>query len=348
MPPSSSTDDTAFPLPMRGTSATVNLYFDGRTGADDFPGTWGAAVFITTTVPGSDEPRADRANFSGRLGHGTDQVAQYMGLIGGLRGLIRHLQAAAIRYSYASLIVISDSKLVIDHMLGRATVSDPRHAVLYEVAKGLEMRFLRVHYKHVYDEKNAAAREQVDAAHEVNLPQNAKAIYYPSQLGLVDAWVHGQRTLASCDFVTSGRDPSFYVDARFLHSLSGYGADALRNLDDPYPLAMVTGKAQMTVLGTVNLEVGVRWIRDTPDDSSAMPSAGGVVNVIVVDSFPVPLHVSTKNATIDLISGLEEGEEEIDFSEVPFAAESLPESFRESPYWTSDICFIGYEPVGRQ
>lgn len=346
MPPSSSTDDTAYPLPMRGTSATVNLYFDGRTAANNSPATWGAAAFITTTVPGSEEPRADRANFSGCLGDATDHIAQYMGLIGGLRGLIRHLQAAAIRYSYASLIVISDSKPVIDQMLGRTRVSDPRHAVLYEVAKGLELRFLRVHYKHVYDEKNAAAREQVHAAREVDLPPSARSIYYPSLSGLIDAWVHGQKTLASCDFMTSGRDPSFYIDARFLQSLSGYGSDALRNLDDPYPLAIVTGKAHLTVLGTVTLEVGVRWRRDTGDNSSPTPTDGGVVNVIVVDSFPVPLHVSTKNATIELMGSFrEEGEDQIfDIGEVPFAAESLPASFRGSPYWTSDVIYIGYEP----
>jgi ribonuclease H / adenosylcobalamin/alpha-ribazole phosphatase len=82
------------------------------------------------------------------FGHGTNNAAEYLALIAGLRGLRAHIAQTGERPSDVILEVKGDSMLVIEQMSGRWKVKDSGLRSLWEEAQNLvqgwgDVRFVR-------------------------------------------------------------------------------------------------------------------------------------------------------------------------------------------------------------
>lgn len=323
--------------------ATAVLQIEASAIPNPGEAAWGAVCTITVVHADdtSDDPRThrtDRIETSAKCGVLTNNAAEYMGLIGGLRATIRHLHSIPIRPQVTSVRVICESELVTMQMTGRYRVRDARLAIFYAVAKGLQHCFQAVTFRSgSRSEKGGADLLMRDARSHAVSPWS-KVVFYPAQVGLIEAFVFGHAVRASHDLGTRGADPRTLIDARFLRSLPDFGPSALKNLADAHPMTIVLSKVCMTVLGTIAIQVGVVW----PKRNGTYPVISHWVNAVVVDSLPVPLHISTKDndarffATDGPVSSA-------DLQKVPFGARSLPNGYGEHPYWTSDVVFIGHE-----
>ncbi len=98
------------------------------------------------------------------IGHATNNVAEYSGLIAGLE--------EAANLGASEVEVNMDSKLVVEQMSGRWKVKHPDMAPLHQQAATLSTRFDRVTYTWVPREKNShadrLANEAMDAAAELD------------------------------------------------------------------------------------------------------------------------------------------------------------------------------------
>ena len=96
------------------------------------------------------------------LGKATNNVAEYRGLIEGLR--------AAGQIGAAEVEVLSDSELMVRQMTGRYRVRNDNLLKLYEEARILAAGFSRVAFRHVRREQNTEADRLVNQA--LNLGKN--------------------------------------------------------------------------------------------------------------------------------------------------------------------------------
>ena len=127
--------------PLRGAAAATQpdkrtLRFDGGCRPNPGAGGWGAVC--EDTVTGNElwrkkAPTSDRS---------TSNVCEYLGLIGGLREIIRREDPG-----HVALLVVGDSELVICQMDGSYAVKDRTLAQMRTVAIGLATRFHSVTYK---------------------------------------------------------------------------------------------------------------------------------------------------------------------------------------------------------
>jgi ribonuclease H / adenosylcobalamin/alpha-ribazole phosphatase len=94
------------------------------------------------------------------IGRATNNVAEYRGLIAGLD--------EAAKLDATEVVVMMDSKLVVEQMSGRWQVKHPDLAELHKRARALAARFERISYTWVPRERNAhadrLANEAMDAA----------------------------------------------------------------------------------------------------------------------------------------------------------------------------------------
>ena len=123
------------------THSTLRIHVDGASRGN--PGDAGFGVHVAgpdgTTV----------AELYGHLGHATNNVAEYQGLVHALRWA--HAQGAR------SLEIFSDSELLVRQMAGRYRVKNPKLQPLYREASALVARFERVRLEHVPREQNKEA-----------------------------------------------------------------------------------------------------------------------------------------------------------------------------------------------
>ncbi|NUT47062.1 MAG: bifunctional RNase H/acid phosphatase [Saccharothrix sp.] len=114
---------------------------DGGSRGNPGPAGYGAVVL--------DESGAVLAERSGGLGTATNNVAEYSGLIAGLR--------AAAEVGASAVDVRMDSKLVVEQMSGRWKVKHPAMRPLAEEAREAARSFDRVSYEWVPRERNQRA-----------------------------------------------------------------------------------------------------------------------------------------------------------------------------------------------
>lgn len=126
---------------------------DGGARGNPGPAGWGAVV----RDAGTGEVLLER---SASIGHATNNVAEYGGLIAGLR--------AAAEVGAASVEVKMDSKLVIEQMAGRWKIKHPGLRPLAAQAAQLVRRFDSVQWTWVPRARNAhadrLANQAMDAA----------------------------------------------------------------------------------------------------------------------------------------------------------------------------------------
>ena len=140
--------DGPAPRKLAGTDQ-VFVYADGGSRGNPGPAGYGAVVFAAdgTTV------LTERSEFLGRV---TNNVAEYSGLIAGLR--------AAAELGARTVAVRMDSKLVVEQMSGRWQVKHPDMKPLARTAMGLTRRFDRVSFEWIPRARNADADRLANAA----------------------------------------------------------------------------------------------------------------------------------------------------------------------------------------
>jgi ribonuclease HI len=116
-----------------GEEQLLSLYTDGASRGNPGPSAWAYIIL--------DEKRNVIEERSGGTGTGTNNEAEYHGLIEGLR--------AAMRCRCTSLSVFSDSELVVRQMNGRYRVASPRLIPLYHEAQSLSRNFAHIEYQSV-------------------------------------------------------------------------------------------------------------------------------------------------------------------------------------------------------
>jgi ribonuclease HI len=119
----------------------VTAYIDGGSRGNPGPAGYGV-VFV-------DEQDAVIAEIAGALGRTTNNVAEYEGLLAGLRHAIDH--------GYRELRVRSDSLLLVQQMKGVYKVRHPGLEPPYQQAQRLASRLDRVVFEHVPRHLNARA-----------------------------------------------------------------------------------------------------------------------------------------------------------------------------------------------
>jgi ribonuclease HI len=90
------------------------------------------------------------------IGHATNNVAEYSGLVAGL--------AKAAELGVRELDVVSDSELLVKQMQGEYKVKNEALRRLWEEANDLERRFARVRYTAVRRAHNELADRLVNEA----------------------------------------------------------------------------------------------------------------------------------------------------------------------------------------
>ncbi len=100
------------------------------------------------------------------VGRTTNNVAEYMALIDGLR--------EAVDIGAQEVTVVTDSELVVKQMTGQYKVKDVKLKELYAEAQGLSRSFPRSEFRHVAREKNRDADSLANAAVDSYLETEAQ------------------------------------------------------------------------------------------------------------------------------------------------------------------------------
>lgn len=131
----------------------VVVQADGGSRGNPGPAGYGAVVL-------SEDGSAVLAESKQAIGHATNNVAEYRGLIAGL--------AEAAQLGATQVDVLMDSKLVVEQMSGRWRVKHPDLAPLHQQARALSERFEQVRYRWIPRSDNShadrLANEAMDAA----------------------------------------------------------------------------------------------------------------------------------------------------------------------------------------
>lgn len=117
------------------------VYTDGAARGN--PGPAGIGVVVT------DGRGRTVAEIAEGIGPATNNVAEYRAVLAGL--------AFAAEHGARTVLVRSDSRLLVEQLSGRFRVKNPRLIRLHEKARGLMKGFREVRFEHVPREENKAA-----------------------------------------------------------------------------------------------------------------------------------------------------------------------------------------------
>jgi ribonuclease HI len=117
------------------------LAVDGAARGNPGPAGCGAVIY--------DSSGAVVHELSKYLGHATNNVAEYQGLLMGLR--------AALELGQKNLVIQTDSQLIVRQLTGAYRVKDEKLKVLFEQARGLLRRLDSYRIVHVGREMNKFA-----------------------------------------------------------------------------------------------------------------------------------------------------------------------------------------------
>lgn len=134
--------------PTKPVPAAITAFIDG--GARGNPGPAGFGVHI------EDAAGQVIAELSEYLGHQTNNVAEYSGLLAALD--------YAVKRGHAALKVVSDSELLVKQLLGEYKVKSPELKVLYDQARTLIRKLEHFEVRHVLRAQNKHADKLANAA----------------------------------------------------------------------------------------------------------------------------------------------------------------------------------------
>ncbi len=129
------------------TPRNLTLFCDGASRGNPGPSSFGYVILE------KDAPIAERG---GRLPNGTNNTAEYEGLI---HGLVHCKELGASR-----VLVKSDSQLLVRQMLGQYKVKTPHILALVNRAKQLMGAFEKVGFEHIPREQNTQADKLANQA----------------------------------------------------------------------------------------------------------------------------------------------------------------------------------------
>jgi broad specificity phosphatase PhoE/ribonuclease HI len=150
----------------------VKVVIEADGGSRGNPGPAGYGAVVRT------EDRATvLAESKQAIGHATNNVAEYRGLIAGLED--------AVKLDATEVAVFMDSKLVVEQMSGRWKVKHPGLIELHAQARKLAARFDRISYAWIPRERNKdadrLANEAMDAAAEISDENLESAVAEPAK-----------------------------------------------------------------------------------------------------------------------------------------------------------------------
>src|SRR4029079_11475853 len=165
-----------------GRQVRVIVEADGGSRGNPGPAGYGSVVWT-----------ADRENVLAEskqaIGHATNNVAEYRGLIAGLE--------EAVRVGATEADVRMDSKLVVEQMSGRWQVKHPDLKVLMEQAMAVASKFDRISYAWIPRAENShadrLANEAMDAAAELEEQEAAESAVASPQTAFTPAGWTGAR-----------------------------------------------------------------------------------------------------------------------------------------------------------
>ncbi len=134
--------------PVHGTSAEIILHIDGGSRGNPGPAAYGVTV--------EDARGAPLAGLSKFLGHATNNVAEYHGLLAALD--------YALENRHRRVLILTDSELLARQMEGVYKVKSPDLKPLFARARDLVARLEHVSIRHVPREQNAAADKLANQA----------------------------------------------------------------------------------------------------------------------------------------------------------------------------------------
>jgi ribonuclease HI len=252
----------------------------------------------------------------------TSNVAEYCGLIAGLRHVIKDTSTL----KPTSLIIEGDSELVINQMLGKYKCQSKRLQIYNSIVKGLLRRIVfPISFNHIDRELNANAdavsRKYLTLA-EGPFPSGTYTAYYPNLMTTVPVVIDGMEMYASNDIWTSLRDQPAMIDAALLKQLRG--KNIFETLEDTSPLSIVSGKTKMNALGFLpNFEYELQ-VPKNPVSRVSGP-------VLVVDGLPVPFHATN----ISPFGFFKEFGPK-------FERAAFPEPYCSHPYWESNVIMLPF------
>ncbi|MDT5244018.1 MAG: ribonuclease / adenosylcobalamin/alpha-ribazole phosphatase [Mycobacterium sp.] len=139
----------------------VKVIIEADGGSRGNPGPAGYGTVVWSADHGAVLAESKQA-----IGHATNNVAEYRGLIAGLE--------EAAKLGATDVDVLMDSKLVVEQMSGRWKVKHPDIAALHQQAIALSTRFEHITYAWIPRAKNShadrLANEAMDAAAESEAP----------------------------------------------------------------------------------------------------------------------------------------------------------------------------------
>lgn len=294
------------------TMTVSTLFFDGACAPNPGPGAWGAVLFPGDRASSGTRRyaplRIREATWagSGQLGTAcTSNVAEYGGLIGGLRGAV-----ASLGNSPPPLIIAGDSEVVLSQLTGRRRTTAPRLVALLTIASGLVLRLGEVTVSRVPRERNVVADTLAAAA--LRLTPSEVPLLRPCLVTTARLTVGGVTTPATHDFAALGNEDGMcLIDARWLRSLpsdAGGGMSAFSGLRAPRShVVTVNGRGRRyAILGMLSLDVVVTLGKpSSPAEARALRRQGLLpervaarVRFAVVDDLPMPAHVAVRDPAL--------------------------------------------------
>jgi len=298
----------------------------------------------------------------------TPAIAAYMGLITGLRRLIRALPTFCLPSSSVTLILETDSENVCGEMTRDARTVDGAD-YFKNMAQGLLQQVSarlpaigfrhkpRPHVagggaggRHVEDPTaigihNGVAVAEAEQAMIDPYPKDSYIVFYPNlcciSRAVVEGRGHGARsTDCTNDVAAAGSSRKFLIDVEFLTGIPGFRDKYfLASLKDPGAVSVCSGKVPSTVLGLLPEPLRMCILWDGPPNDDNYKEQNVVVNeVYVVHKLPVPLHVSFNDETMQGWPGLSMSRDSIRPSRAVFGA------YGSHPYWTDETMFISLPP----
>jgi len=305
------------------------LYTDGASQGN--PGPSGYGTWLQRR--GTEVWRA-----AGPLGENTtSNEAEYMGLVCGLHH-VANLDAADL--GRASLLVRSDSELLVRQMTGEYAVEDATLQVYHTLANALVARCpVPVHFQHIPREENARADKLAGAAAELKGRALCEHVvgFAPNICEVTRVLIQGipgvitaSNDLASA--ATAGY-PISMIDAAFMAAVMPGEFASIKPCCEKTILNCQHG--HQNILGMPSRPIRLQW-----GSTDCLSEVEEHTTVLVVVGLPVPFHVTTK---------LGKGGRTIQGN--TFCAGSFPRSYWSHPFWNTDwgampAIAMGYEPSG--
>lgn len=162
------------------------------------------------------------------------------------------------------------------------------------------------------------------------------AFYYPNLSGLNEVKLLGTKILCSDDLGAGSPELRHFIDYDTLMALD---SSLLDNIVEPIPPCnriIGRGMKDQKLVGMLSSQIII--VQNQTSDSTGLTNKVYFIldNVLVINKFPVPLHVSIKRLMIHSPSLYE-----FSMRRTRFVA---PVSFQNHPYWSDETLWVGSSP----